>query len=181
VPPTLIPDVVCVAICLVATVIDLRTERIPNWLTGSGVLLGLSLNLVTHWIHGGFDAGFSQGLLLSLVGALALLASFGLMGLLGFVGMGDVKLMAAVGALLRWPDALWALVYVTLWGGVLALLYALVRGQLGRVLGNLLALARGRKGEREAVQLHRIPYGSAILLGAAWAAGRHYFVALQIP
>ena len=179
--PTLIPDLVCVAICSIATVIDLRTQRIPNWLTGTGVMLGLFLNFLLFGIHGGFDAGFEEGLLMSGLGGLALLIAFGLMGLAGFVGMGDVKLMAAVGALLRWPNALWALAYVTLCGGAVALGYALIRGELGQVLGNLLALVTRRSREEREIKMHHIPYGLAILLGAAWAVGRNYFPFFQIP
>ncbi len=176
-----IPDICCIVICGIATVIDVRTGRIPNWLTGSGVALGLLLNLAVFWSLGGFDHGVNQGLLPALAGGAALLLAFGIMGLAGFVGMGDVKLMAAVGALLRWPGALWALAYVTLCGGAVALVYALARGQLGKVLGNLGALARRGRQQKEPLQLHHIPYGLAILLGATWAAGRTYFMWLRIP
>ena len=171
----------CLLICGIATVIDVRTMRIPNWLTGAGSLLGLLVNLGVFWAVGGFDRGINQGLLPALAGSAALLVIFGIMGFAGFVGMGDVKLMAAVGALLRWPVALWALAYVTLCGGLVALLYTLGRGQLGKVLRNLVALVRRGRRQEEPLQLHHVPYGLAILMGATWAVGRTYFEWLRIP
>ena len=176
-----IPDIFCILICGVATVIDVRTGRIPNWLTGTGVALGLLLNLAVFTQIGGFDRGINSGFLPALAGGAALLVTFGIMGFAGFVGMGDVKLMAAVGVLLRWPNALWALAYVTLCGGLVALLYTLARGQLGRVLGNLVAMIRRGTRQDKPLELHHVPYGLAILLGAAWAAGRTYFSWLRFP
>ncbi len=116
----LVPDVVCVLMCATATVTDVRSYRIPNWLTLAGVVLGLVLNPTLHSLKLGPIAGVKLGLLSSVTGSLLLLISFGVLGTINFVGFGDVKLMAAVGALLRWPVALWALAYVTLAGGVLA-------------------------------------------------------------
>lgn len=177
----LVPDVVCVLVCGVATVTDIRSYRIPNWLTLSGVIAGFVLNTALVGVHLGPKAAFSLGFVGSLAGCLLLLLSFGLLGVINFVGFGDVKLMAAVGALLRWPVALWALAYVTIAGGVLALAYALGRGQLGRVFVNMFRLSKRIVGKREDVELHRIPYAAAILVGATWAALLKYFPVLRIP
>ena len=52
----------------------------------------------------------------------------------------------------------------------------------------LAALSRGAvesvelfKRARPPVELHRIPYGLAILVGAAWAAAANYFPVLRLP
>jgi prepilin peptidase CpaA len=177
----LIPDVVCVLICGVATVTDVRSYRIPNWLTLSGVIAGFVLNTTLVGVQLGPKAAFSLGFVSSLAGCLLLLLSFGVLGVINFVGFGDVKLMAAVGALLRWPVALWALAYVTIAGGVLALAYAVGRGQLGRVFANMFRLSKRLVGKKEQVDLHRIPYAAAILIGATWAALLKYVPALRIP
>jgi prepilin peptidase CpaA len=107
---------------------------------------------------------------------------FGVLGAIRFVGFGDVKLMVAVGALLRWPLAVTALVDVAVAGGLVALGHALLRGRMGNVAGNLLRLGRralpGRRVE-EPVELHRIPYAVAILLGVAWAVLSRYFPAVR--
>jgi prepilin peptidase CpaA len=174
-PELVIPDIVCVLVCLVATVTDLRSRRIPNWLTFPSIVIGLVLNTVIPALSQGLG-GLKLGLVSSVAGCLLLLLCFGLFGLLRFVGFGDVKLMAAVGALLRWPTALWALVYVGLAGGGIAVGYALFKGRLGKVLGNLVAIgSRVVKRKEGEIQLHRIPYGLAILVGATWAAAIKYF------
>ncbi len=177
----LVPDVVCLLVCGVAAVTDVRSYRIPNWLTLSGVIAGFVLNTTLVGLQHGLKAALALGFVGSLAGCLLLLLSFGLLGVINFVGFGDVKLMAAVGALLRWPVALWALAYVTLAGGVLALAYALARGQLGRVLCNMFRISKRLVGKREDVELHRIPYAAAILVGATWAALLKYFPILRLP
>jgi prepilin peptidase CpaA len=179
-----VPDAVCAVVCLVAVVTDLRSRTIPNWLCLAGVAAGLALNPLLMSLELGLGPGLKLGLMSSVVGCLLLFFVFLLFGLINFVGMGDVKLMAAVGALLRWPTALWALAYVTLSGGVLALLYALATGRMLPVLRNLLTMGgnvfRKQQGRKQ-VQLHRIPYALAILVGACWAAAIKYFPVLRVP
>ncbi|MCA9671527.1 MAG: prepilin peptidase [Myxococcales bacterium] len=171
----------CVVMCAIAAVTDVRAFRIPNWLTFSGIVAGLVLNPLLLGIARG-GAGFKIGLVSAIAGALLLLVVFGILGAVRFVGMGDVKLMTAVGALLGFPWAMWALAYVAIAGGVLAVIYALVRGSLGKVLGNIGRVTRGVvKREKRDVELHRIPYALAILVGASWAAAIKYFPALRIP
>lgn len=191
-PELLVPDLLCVLVCVVAVVTDLRARRIPNWLTFPAILVGLVINttLPPIFLEG---VGWTVGLFSSLAGCLLLLLTFGFLGFINFVGMGDVKLMAAVGALLRWPVALWALAYVALAGGGVAVLYSVLGGKAGAVARNLLRLGgrvvrrrsrpkKGREGEPEAeVQLHRIPYAVAVLIGAAWAAAVKYFPVLGVP
>ena len=118
---------------MVAVVTDLRSRRIPNWLTFPAILAGLVLNTVLPplFLEG---VGWTVGLFSSLTGCLLLLLTFGFLGFINFVGMGDVKLRAAVGALLRWPVALWALAYVALAGGGVAVLYSVLGGKLGAEL-----------------------------------------------
>lgn len=73
----------------VAAVLDYRTRKIPNWLTVSAAVLGLAYHVFTPGGMGPLSAlaGFAIG--------------FGLLllpWLLGGGGMGDVKLLAALGA-----------------------------------------------------------------------------------
>ena len=179
----LLPDVLCVLICLVSVVTDLRSRRIPNWLTVPSILGGLVLNAGLPLVAPAPVYGPLFGITSSVAGCLLLLLVFGFLGFIRFVGMGDVKLMAAVGALLRWPTALWALAYVAIAGGVVAVFYTLAGGRLGAVLGNLLAITRKvvRRKEGQEVELHRIPYAVAVLIGATWAAGVKYFPFLAVP
>jgi prepilin peptidase CpaA len=180
----LAPDVLCVLVCIVAAVTDLRSRRIPNWLTLGAAALGLVVNTTLCGFAFGFGEGVRLGLVPAIAGGLLLGIIFGVLGLINFVGMGDFKLMVAVGVLLRWPTALWALAYVALAGGVIAVGYALLRGRMGKVLGNLLSIGRNLvkpKDDRPPVELHRIPYALAILVGATWAAAIKYFPVLRVP
>jgi prepilin peptidase CpaA len=177
-PEIIVPDVICVVTCLMATIFDLRSRRIPNWLTFPAIGLGLLLNTVMMWITHGVQMGFKLGLVSSLAGSAFLLLVFGFLGALRFVGMGDVKLMGAVGALLRWPVAVWVLIYVALAGGGVALFYVLVYGKLKPVFKNLFKIGRrvfSSKDAKEKVELHRIPYALAIFIGSSWAILQNYF------
>jgi Flp pilus assembly protein protease CpaA len=131
-----------------ALVTDVRTLKIPNWLTVSAFVAGLVFHAATQqgWNRltfalGGFAVGFGIMLLLWLIGG---------------SGAGDVKLMGALGA---WIGAKPTLI-VFLFTGVLALtmvgfwfLYDLSRGhkpfQQERLRG------KGRFGDIRT----RTPYG----------------------
>jgi prepilin peptidase CpaA len=103
---------------------DLRTRRIPNRLTGPALLLGLLAHLA---------AGGPRGALLA-VAAAALAGAILLPGwLLKFMGAGDVKLMAAVGAWLGTPRlALYGALFSLIAGGVISLVVAVRMRILGR-------------------------------------------------
>jgi prepilin peptidase CpaA len=181
----LIPELTCLAICLAAAVTDTRTMRIPNRLTYSGVMLGLVLGFALPCAAGqGALRALQAGLLPSFFGCLSLLVLFGAMSLMGVMGMGDTKLMAAVGALLKWPLCLRAALCVFIAGGVLSLVLAVARGKLRAVLVNLTLGGKALLGRREParpIRLHRIPYALAILAGVVWAllaSGRLALLAL---
>ena len=112
--PTQIVLAITLAVVWTAAWIDLRTFKIPNALSVLGVTAGLVIQTASAGIEGLGDslAGFSM--------ALALLFPLYLMGR---AGAGDVKLMAAVGALLGPKQFLWALLLVIMAGGVLAIIY----------------------------------------------------------
>ena len=68
-------------------------------------------------------------------------------------------------------------------GGVIALVYALGRGRLGRVLRNIGAVGRRaiqRTDSQDPLEFHRIPYALAILIGATWAAAVKYWPWLSL-
>jgi prepilin peptidase CpaA len=152
----------------IAVVTDLRERRIPNWLTGSGVLIGLTLAAIET---GGFPTAALVGVVTALAIAFPLFA-------LGGVGAGDVKLLAAVGAFVGPGGLLPVIIYGGLAGGVLALGSAVRRGVLVPVLVSSLGLllhlvTLGRRGERPTLATpgaHSVPYGVAIAVGAvaAW-------------
>ena len=95
-------------------VIDVRIHRLPNVLVGITLVVG-SLLL---FLHGLLVDSFSQFISAAL-GASTLVLAYGVLHLLGGIGMGDVKYAAVVGLYLgslSW-SALW-------WGTLLAFLLA---------------------------------------------------------
>ncbi len=173
---------VLTAVALVVSVVtDLRSRKILNVVTLPAMLAGLALHLVAH----GWDGGGGLGLKWSLIGLVAGGLPFLLFSAFDprAFGMGDVKLMAAVGALMGWPFILRALVYTAVVGGVFAILVLLWKGRLVGTLGGMAGrlfrrsgagdgpdpAREGKKGEREKREEIYIPYGVAIAGGTFWA------------
>ena len=157
--------VLAIACALVATVTDLRSRRIPNWLTGPTMLLGLLLHLVA----GGWKEGVS-----SLLGLLLCGVVFLVFYLAGGMGAGDVKLIAAEASLLGLSCSEPLLLYTVLCGGVMGLVLAIQRGKLRRTAANVLHLimhhqSHGLQPHPELNVLNqstlRLPYAVAIACG----------------
>jgi prepilin peptidase CpaA len=123
-----VQGIVAIAIALVASVLDIRTRRIPNILTFGAAAAGLLFHVCSGGLRGaGFSAGgWATGLVL-------FLPWFALRGM----GAGDVKLLAALGAWLGPATTLWVALCSAIAGGVLAVVVALARGYLGKALNNL--------------------------------------------
>jgi prepilin peptidase CpaA len=154
-----------VAVVVVATVTDLRSRRIPNWLVLPFLLLGFA---VSGYLHGWQGIGQSfEGLA---VGALL----FGILAWMGGMGMGDVKLCAAIGAWIGPSQMLFALVLTGIAGGVMALCWAISGGFLGELFqgtGDLLFgfKERGFRSDPNLVLANpltrKMPYAPAIAVG----------------
>ena len=146
---------------------DLKTRRIPNYLTFGGALGGLGFQLGYHGFPGFLDGLAGLGL-----GFFLLLGPY----LLGGMGAGDVKASAALGAWLGLWRAFALFVYMGLAGGLIILAVLLWQRRLLagiRELGNFLlnwVLCRhfGSKPPPSAPrQRTTIPYGAAMALGMA--------------
>lgn len=156
-------------ICAVpGAVSDVRERRIPNWLTYSGLAAGLGVRAVGGSWHGLGDA--AGGLL---VGG----GAFLLLYLLGGMGAGDVKLMAAVSAWAGLKQSAPLLIATALAGGVLAVVYMVFYRRIGGTLVNAGTLLRYHvtSGIKPHPELNlqsnatlRMPYGVAIAAGALY-------------
>jgi prepilin peptidase CpaA len=104
--------VVLIGVLVPAMYTDLRSSRIPNWLTFPAI----GFALVGHAWLGGL-----QGVLFSMAGLGAGLGLFFILYVTGSIGAGDVKLMAAVGAIMGPYGALISGLLAMLVGGVYAL------------------------------------------------------------
>ena len=150
---------------LVATVVDIRVRRIPNILTAAmaGIGVGLAASGVSGVSLGGSVAGFILGFLLMIPGHA-----------LGATGAGDVKFMAAVGAIVGPAMVVSAFLFTAVAGGVLAVAVALRRQRLAATLagtGRLIAAPGEAKKEIQAATVSsRFAYGPAIAIGSVLAA-----------
>ena len=121
------------AVLVFASVTDIRNHRVPNWLTFSGMVVGLA----SYFLTGGFG-----GLLFSAEGLIlgfALLIPF---YMAGGMGAGDVKLLAAVGALLGPFGVMKAFLCTALVGGAYAIILLAVSRWRNRTVTKYEARAR---------------------------------------
>lgn len=156
------PTVIVLAI---ATFTDLRSRRIPNWLVLPFLVLGIA---ASGWLHGWHGIGQSfEG-----IGLGALL--FGILCWMGGMGMGDVKLCAAIGAWIGPGQLVTALVLTGMTGGIMALCWAAAGGFLGELFTGASDLVFGLKerGMRPHPELvlnnpltRKMPYAPAIAVG----------------
>lgn len=154
-----------VAVLTIATWTDMYSRRIPNWLVLPFMAAGIG---VSGWMYGW------HGVLQSLEGLALGAVLFGVLFAMGGMGMGDVKLAAAIGAWVGPAQLMLALVLTGFAGGVMALGWALAGGFLGELLrgsGDLLLgwKQRGTLAHPE-LQLanpktRKMPYAPAIAIG----------------
>jgi prepilin peptidase CpaA len=151
---------------ITATVWDLRSRRIPNWLVFPFLIAGMVVAAVT----GGWS-----GLGHSMLGVLFAAVALGLFYIVGGMGMGDVKLCAAIGAWVGPHQLLFVLVFMGLAGGVMALAWAICGGFLKDSLDGTADLLFGlrKRGLRPHETLvlanpgaRKMPYAPAIAIGA---------------
>lgn len=154
-----------VAVLAVATVTDLRSRRIPNWLVLPFMAIGIG---VSAWLHGW------HGLAQSMEGLVLGMLVFGVLAVMGGMGMGDVKLCAAIGAWVGPMQLMFALVITGLAGGLMALAWALYGGFLGEMFkgtGDLVFgwRKRGKLAHPDLVltnpRARKMPYAPAIAIG----------------
>lgn len=88
----LIIQVAVLVVVAVASVIDLRTTKIPNWLTFGSALVGIILNFALIDSKAGLFA--MAGWVVGAVG----MVLFKVVAKMDKMGMGDAKLIAAIGA-----------------------------------------------------------------------------------
>lgn len=150
---------------IAASVIDIRTRRIPNVVTGA--MLGAGLGLAAAGVN-----GMTLGL-----AALGFLVGLGLMlpgHVLGATGAGDVKLMAAIGTLLGPGLAVNAFLFTAIAGGVLAFVVSVRRQRLAVTVAGtarLISMPSDARSElRGATSSSRFAYGPAIAVGSIIAA-----------
>ena len=154
---------------------DARSQRIANRLTYTGFAAALLLRaFVVGWL------GLREGLLGALIGG----GLFFVLFLVGGMGAGDVKLMAAVGAWAGSAQIVNILIATAFAGGAMAVGLMLYRRAALATLLNTFELIRHHltAGLRPHPQLNikepgsmRIPFAPAIAIGALYSFGGTFF------
>ena len=148
---------------------EVLKRRIPNYLTLAGMAFGLGAALIENGVP-----GLKESALGLLVGGGVFLPFC----LFGLVGGGDMKLMAATGAIIGYPLVLRALTDTCIAGGLLAVGVAAWNGTLLTAFANAFRIIFGAKRKRDekktgAAEGDRplptmIPYGIAIAAGTIY-------------
>lgn len=163
---TLIPYAIVAVMTLIAGVTDVRSQRIPNWLTFPALILA---PIVYLWL---FHLDGLVGSLLGIIGC----------GLIPYVvfqkeGMagGDVKLFAAIGAVAGFSVGIEAEFYAVVFAGVFALAKLARQHKLLRTFGSTFYLALNpilprswrRRVSRDSMTWARL--GAPIFVGTVFA------------
>jgi prepilin peptidase CpaA len=164
--PELTYPATAAACALISSVFDVRSRRIPNFITMPAFLFGLALHLALGgW--GQLFTALAAGIICGLVFLVFYLA--------GGMGAGDVKLIMAVGCIAGLSHVAYLLVLTALSGGAMAIALAVARGRLQQTLTNVGALAshHGHEGLQPHPEINlsnsetlRLPYALAIAGGS---------------
>jgi prepilin peptidase CpaA len=150
-----------------SAVYDVRSRRIPNFITLPAIIVGLIL----HAALGGW-----RQLATAAAGGLICGVIFFVFYLAGGMGAGDVKLITAAGCIAGLPLIGYLLLWTALAGGMMAIGLALYRRQLSATLHNLFAIVVHHRtmGLTPHAQFNisneqtlRLPYALAITAGSA--------------
>ncbi len=155
-------------VVVLAAIYDLRFRRIPNWVSLSGIVLGFGCNTLLLGLHGLREAGL--GLLCA---ALVYMPLYLVRGM----GAGDVKLMAAVGAIAGPESWLQIFLATALIGGIVSLAVIAGKHRFRQTLGNVGVIVTELLHFRAPVetdsrldyrhkQAIRLPHGAAIAGGS---------------
>ncbi len=160
-----IPLLVFLVSCLIASVTDLRRRRVPNVLTYGTTAVIVALNAT----HGALWFFSSLGSSVAIILAGSVIFGF------GWLGGGDIKLLAAGAAAVGFPNYLLTLLCIASAGGVLGAIYALRERRLAAMLSNVAMSALSGTNVTPAAQSRRVPYALAICAGSfLYAASESY-------
>ena len=140
--------------CTVATYFDVRSRRIPNWLTASLALAALGLH--------------AFGGVWPFVNSLAVMAALTLAGTLvysrGGIGGGDIKLAIAGSGMLGFPLCVPFLLYTAIGGGLLAIAFILSRRNARETASHVMLVAMGGSQGVAAGKRETLPYAVGFCL-----------------
>lgn len=152
-----LPIVTATLILIAGAVDDLRSRKVHNELFLACTAIAVAVTVLMGGLSGlaSAGAGFAAGL--------AVLLPFVLMKM---IGAGDMKLLAAAGAVVGWSAVIDIGIYSLFWGAVFGVLQVVLKGQWRATLNNMVAIATFKaKQSEQPLELHRMPFTIALLLG----------------
>ncbi|PEQ95936.1 prepilin peptidase [Bacillus sp. AFS006103] len=156
-------DFILLIVLFTCVITDIKSRKIFNIVTLPAIIIGFTYSINLNGFEGFLYSG--KGFL---VGFSLLLIPF----LMGGIGAGDVKLLAAVGALKGTQFVFYNFFYAAVIGGVIALVIMLRRGELKsffiRVFYSFLFIkaSEGSLNLEKTDLAPTIPYGVPIAIGA---------------
>lgn len=178
--------VALIGVTLTAAVTDLRTGLVPNRLTVPAVLGALAFWPIVGLIVGdpsATEAAWGLGKL-ALFGMLSGLVPYAILALTAGLGGGDMKLMAAVGAIsASWEVVLSTTVYALIVALVMAIVIMVRRGVVKQTLARVFsaALLAGHRVKAEFPKdSPTVAFAAAVAVGAA-LAGAEQMLGLETP
>src|ERR1700722_20357919 len=141
---------------VVASYCDIRTRRIPNWLTGS---LAVAAILV-HAFAGIHSVAESLAVMVVLTAAGTLVYG------MGGIGGGDIKLGIAACGMAGFPLCIPFLLYTAIGGGVLAIVFIVSRRKVRETASRVMLRTMGVSQGVAAGKSETLPYAVAFAFGA---------------
>ncbi len=142
--------IILILVSVIGGISDWKTRKIPNWLTFGTFFLALIYNICLLKFEPVLSCilGFFVGLLLLIIPYI-----------LGGMGAGDVKLLAAIGSIVGYKNILVIFFFTAISGLVLGLVWLIGRP------GHLKFLISTGQVLNVADKKEKIPYGIAIMFG----------------
>jgi prepilin peptidase CpaA len=170
-------DVIVIITVGLAAALDIKSRRIPNWLTLSVAAAGFVGGFLFFILQGNIPEGLAW-LQFSAKGWLVGIGIFLIPFMLGGMGGGDVKLFGTIGALKGVSFVIETALLGALWGGLLAIIALLLKKRpdilvrfgygiklftmTGGQVGKELMIPDENNSEKNKLY---VPYGVAIFLG----------------
>ena len=146
--------------CLMACVTDSRSRRIPNALTYGALAVALGFAAFRGPLP--FAESLGAALLTLAIGSVLLAV--------GWLGGGDIKLLAAGAATVGFPSFVLVLAYIAIAGGLFAAITAWRDGRLRTVVTHIIFSLAGKTAIVTDPHAGRVPYALAICAGTAYFA-----------
>lgn len=161
-----VADYILFIFLIAAFIIDVRKHKIPNWLSAGGMLVGILLHLILDGV---------DGLIFSFLGLLVAGGIFMVLYIFKAIGAGDVKLFAAIGAIVGVQMVLYMMMYSIIFAGIIAIIILLftktflqkLMNAFFHILGSIFSKDLSSLEEYKTTKATRFPFMYAVIPAVA--------------